>query len=157
MYLVGCIEFSSWVILIQVSIAYLSALRSSICQPRCMPHETVAYESQQRQNTTNGIQQSLMQLIALSDGGQYAVHSPGKLSHSVEHTLQQLKSIQIIWHDDWRVVCVNRRWRPELRLVVVILSCWMHMDDDDQSSRMTFIISLRTGFWPNHNLTLVNS
>jgi len=61
-----------------------------------MSNETVTYELQQRQDATDGVQQSLMQFNTLSDCGQYAVYSPRKLVHSVEYTLQQLKPVQIV-------------------------------------------------------------
>jgi len=95
------IELSGKLILTCVSINYLSALRPSICQFGRILNETITYEVQQWQDATDGVQQSRMQFNTLSDGGQYTVYSLCKLSHSVEHTLQQLKSVQIIWHGDW--------------------------------------------------------
>lgn len=101
------IELSVRLILSWASINYLSTLGPSICQSGRMSNETVTYELQQRQDATDGVQQSLMQFNTLSDGGQYAVYSPCKFGNSVEYTLQQLKTVQIIWHGDWRGVCVT--------------------------------------------------
>lgn len=128
----------------------VSTLRPSICQSRCMPIETVTYELQQRQDATDGVQQSLMQFNTLSDGGQYAVNSTCKLGHSVEYTLQQLKPVQIIWHGDWRGVCVTLddegRSRGWWSLPSVVGCAWTTMIRGSCLYDVYYKISLSTGF-----------